>query len=94
MKIWTPIPFILFNLIILVSAGMGHAEVDHQIYADLLLDHVKEGVVDYAGFKRDEARLDQYLKAEAATGTAPTISDEELERLQSLGYLQGVERTD
>jgi hypothetical protein len=36
--------------------------VDHGIYAELLAKHVLNGVVNYAGFKADEARLDQYLK--------------------------------
>lgn len=42
-----------------------------------------------------DRRLDHYLTVEPALGDAkPEISDEELERLQSLGYLQGVERRD
>jgi hypothetical protein len=36
--------------------------VDHGIYAELLSKHVKNGVVNYAGFKADENHLDQYLK--------------------------------
>lgn len=36
--------------------------VDHSIYAELLTKYVSNGHVDYAGFKRDEARLDQYLQ--------------------------------
>jgi hypothetical protein len=36
--------------------------VDNSIYAELLTKYVANGHVDYAGFKRDEARLDQYLK--------------------------------
>jgi len=35
--------------------------VDHGIYAELLSRYVKNGEVNYAGFKTDEARLDQYL---------------------------------
>jgi len=35
--------------------------VDNSIYAELLTKYVANGHVDYAGFKRDEARLDQYL---------------------------------
>jgi hypothetical protein len=37
--------------------------VDHGIFAELLAKYVKNGAVDYAGFKAEEARLDQYLKA-------------------------------
>jgi len=36
--------------------------VDNSIYAELLTKYVVNGHVDYAGLKRDEARLDQYLK--------------------------------
>lgn len=36
--------------------------VDHSIYASLLAKYVKQGQVDYWGFKIDEAKLDQYLK--------------------------------
>jgi hypothetical protein len=42
-------------------AGAATEAVDHQIYAELLSKHVAAGKVDYAGFKADEARLDQYL---------------------------------
>ncbi len=42
-----------------------------------------------------DQRLDQYLAVEPVAGkAAPAISDEELERLQSLGYLQGVKPND
>ena len=36
--------------------------VDHGIYAELLAKYVRDGWVSYAGFKAEEARLDQYLK--------------------------------
>jgi hypothetical protein len=41
--------------------SMGTA-VDHSIYSALLKKHVKNGHVNYQGFKSEEARLDQYLK--------------------------------
>jgi hypothetical protein len=41
------------------SAG----QVDHGLYAELLSKHVKNGWVNYAGFKADENRLDQYLNS-------------------------------
>ncbi len=48
------------------SGGRGEAAgappVDNRIYAELLAKYVENGRVNYAGFKRDEARLDQYLK--------------------------------
>jgi len=33
-----------------------------QLYAELLDKYVKNGVVDYQGFKNEEAKLDRYLK--------------------------------
>ncbi len=50
-----------------VTAGpqvMAAAEpvVDNSIYALLLKKYVNAGKVDYAGFKSEEAKLDQYLK--------------------------------
>jgi hypothetical protein len=36
--------------------------VDHGIYGELLKNYVRGGVVNYAGFKSNEAQLDQYLK--------------------------------
>jgi hypothetical protein len=47
---------------VMAAAGGARAEaVDYGTYAELLQAHVREGVVDYAGFKADEARLDDYL---------------------------------
>jgi hypothetical protein len=37
-------------------------QVGHSLYRELLAKYVKEGVVDYQGFKKEEAKLDQYLK--------------------------------
>ena len=36
--------------------------MDHSLYGELLNKYVKDGVVDYRGFKKDEALLDQYLE--------------------------------
>jgi len=36
--------------------------VDHGIYGELLKKYVNNGKVDYAGFKSEETKLDQYLK--------------------------------
>ena len=64
MKIWIRVPFILYILLFFffVLAGIGHAAVGHHIFGDLLKKHVKNGVVDYTGFKTDETKLDTYLK--------------------------------
>ena len=36
--------------------------VDHSLYAGLLEKYVKDGVVNYQGFKNEETVLDKYLK--------------------------------
>lgn len=40
----------------------GEMSVDHGLYARLLKQYVAQGVVDYRGFKNEEAVLDQYLQ--------------------------------
>jgi hypothetical protein len=45
-----------------VPAVWSAGAVDNSLYADLLKKYVKEGVVDYQGFKNEEAKLDAYLK--------------------------------
>ena len=62
MKVWIRVPFIQYILLFLVFSGISHAAVDHNIFAELLENHVKNGVVDYAGFKADETKLNAYLK--------------------------------
>ena len=49
-------------LALIIGSVRAQAGIDNSIYADLLAKHVKDGVVNYAGFKSDEGRLDQYLK--------------------------------
>ncbi len=61
------IPHIVFlpvALILILINGPQDAiaRVDHSVYAALLASHVRNGRVDYQGFKRDEPRLDAYLK--------------------------------
>ena len=52
--------------------------VDHSLYADLLTKYVKEGVVDYQGFKSEEKKLDEYLKLLEGTDTSELLRDEQL----------------
>jgi hypothetical protein len=42
-------------------SGRAQQVLDHDLYAQLLMQHVRDGVVDYAGLKRQEALLDRYL---------------------------------
>jgi len=46
----------------LAPSGWSKATVDHSLYGALLDKYVKDGAVDYRGFKNDEALLDQYLE--------------------------------
>lgn len=61
--------FILFNFtsMLILAVAWGFAvqaapAVDNGIYADLLGKYVYRGQVDYDGFKKEESRLDAYLK--------------------------------
>jgi hypothetical protein len=64
-----------FSLLIVVgllswgSPARSAERVDHSIYGELLQKYVKKGVVDYQGFKKEEARLDQYLSLLEKTDT-------------------------
>jgi hypothetical protein len=53
-----------FSLIwALCATDVARAEtVDYGVYAELLKAHVRDGGVDYAGFKRDESQLDDFLE--------------------------------
>ena len=53
------ITFMLVDTTVSASAGAG---VSHSLFADLLKKYVADGKVDYAGFKSEEATLDQYLE--------------------------------
>jgi hypothetical protein len=46
----------------LLSVARANPTVDHSFYAELLKKYVKNGKVDYAGFKSQEEKLDSYLK--------------------------------
>jgi hypothetical protein len=51
----------LWMLANLAPPGWSRATVDHSLYGELLHKYVKDGVVDYQGFKNEEAKLDEYL---------------------------------
>ena len=46
----------------LTSSASAAQGVDHSLYAGLLQKYVKDGVVNYQGFKNEESVLDKYLK--------------------------------
>lgn len=54
--------FILFFVLLLAESALTAGPPDHSMWNDLLATHVREGKVDYQGFKKDEARLDSYLE--------------------------------
>jgi len=47
----------------LAPSGWSKASVDNSLYGEILSKYVKNGVVDYQGFKNDEALLNKYLEA-------------------------------
>jgi len=53
------LPIVLATLLLQTSIVYA---VDHTLYAELLRNYNRNGVVDYAGFKKDETRLDDYLQ--------------------------------
>ena len=54
--------FLFFAVAGFAATAWADATVDNTLYAELLHKYLKNGVVDYGGFKNDEAKLDQYLK--------------------------------
>jgi len=61
----------------LTTSAFATQGADHGIYAGLLKKYVKNGVVDYQGFKNKEAKLDQYLKILEAVDTKALSRDEQ-----------------
>ena len=51
--------------------------VDHGIYAALLKEHVKDGRVDYRGYKADEKKLAGYLNILEKIDTGSLSPDEQ-----------------
>jgi hypothetical protein len=54
--------FVFHGPVGFISNSRSDTAVDHSIFADLLGKYVHQGNVDYQGFKRQESKLDQYLK--------------------------------
>ena len=65
----------IFLVVPLVSARAGET-VDHKLFGELLKKYVKNGVVDYQGFKKEEARLEAYLKILEKVNTERLSRDE------------------
>ena len=54
--------FILTTLLLTAVGSRAAEEINNRIWADLLEKYVDDGAVDYAGFQRDEEKLNRYLK--------------------------------
>ncbi len=52
--------------------------VDYSLYAELLGKYVKKGVVNYAGFKKEEAKLDRFLKVLERVDTKKLSSSQQM----------------
>ena len=64
MKIVRSISRFIVTLCILSSlapSGWSKATVDNSLYREILSKYVNNGVLDYQGFKNEEAKLDEYL---------------------------------
>jgi hypothetical protein len=46
----------------LAVSSWADQTVDHTLYGELLEKYVKNGLVDYRGFKNEESKLDEYLR--------------------------------
>ncbi len=61
------VAFLISFYIFADTAGLqvfaaAEAAVDNRLYAELLKKYVRAGKVNYAGFKKEEAKLDRYLE--------------------------------
>ena len=61
----------------LAPPGWSQAAVDNSIYEELLKRYVKNGVVDYRGFKKEEGKLDEYLKVLENTKVSELVRNEQ-----------------
>ena len=68
---------IMFGAVLSSVRSWAAPEVDHRIYAELLKQHVRTGVVDYQGIMDDESRLDEYLKVLEEVNTADLSRNEQ-----------------
>jgi len=67
----------LFSLSGFFQPAAAGTTVDHGIYAGLLKQYVKDGRVDYRGFKSDETKLDSYLSVLEKTDSGSLSPDEQ-----------------
>lgn len=53
--------FLVGMLVIIAPQARADSKVDNRLYAELLDKHVRNGLVDYAGFKTEHPKLKAYL---------------------------------
>jgi len=63
--------------LICLQTASAQVRVDHGIFSDLLSKYNRKGVVDYAGFKKEEKRLDAYLEALAKIDPEPLSQNDQ-----------------
>ncbi|MGD9138778.1 MAG: DUF547 domain-containing protein, partial [Desulfobacterales bacterium] len=68
---------IAFRLIVPQLSAATDIVVDNKIYGELLEKYVRNGKVNYAGFKAEEAKLDRYLKILENVNIAKLSRDEQ-----------------
>lgn len=74
------LPRLIVWVVLLSALFFGTASaaaVDHTLYAGLLNKYNSNGSVDYAGFKKDEVRLDDYLERLAKIDPKSLSRDEQ-----------------
>ncbi len=69
---------IAISLVWLFATAASAAPTLHNQWGELLARHVEDGVVDYQGFKDDEALLDEYLGLLARTEPGDLDDDDRL----------------
>lgn len=70
--------FSLFVFSLLVTSPLwAEVAVDNSLYGELLQKYVKDGVVNYQGFKNEEFKLDQYLMILEKTDSTGLSRDEQ-----------------
>jgi hypothetical protein len=75
------LPSFVLSLVLvmgLTTTAWSVATVDHSLYAGLLKQFVKDGAVDYQGFKNEEATLDAYLRLLEQTSSQVLSRNEQL----------------
>jgi hypothetical protein len=68
---------VFLGFLLWVSPALSADKVDQSLYGELLKKYVSKGEVDYQGFKKEEAKLDQYLSLLEKTDTKALARNEQ-----------------